>query len=90
MVVDWKPNNERKSAFCKPASYYILTTYQTIHSNCTSNQVAPPQNKKVAAAQGQKLKKGILTEANYSLNGNDTIVRYFWVGFYCIRFIRFI
>jgi len=33
------------------------------------------KNKKVAAAQGQKLKKGILTEANYSLNGNDTIVR---------------
>ena len=47
-----------------------------------SNQVAPPQNKKVAAAQGQKLKKGILTEANYSLNGNDTIVRYVWVDFY--------
>ena len=41
-----------------------------------------PQNKKVAAAQGQKLKKGILTEANYSLNGNDTIVRYVWVDFY--------
>ena len=37
-----------------------------------------PQNKKVAAAQEQKMKKGILTEANYSLNGNDTIVRYFW------------
>ena len=36
-----------------------------------------PQNKKVAAAQEQKMKKGILTEANYSLNGNDTIVRYF-------------
>merc|ERR1719278_1908314 len=33
------------------------------------------KNKKVAAAQGQKLKKGILTDANYSLNGNDTIVR---------------
>ena len=38
-----------------------------------------PQNKKVAAAQEQKMKKGILTDANYSLNGNDTIVRYFWV-----------
>ena len=34
-----------------------------------------PQNKKMAAAQEQKMKKGILTEANYSLNGNDTIVR---------------
>jgi len=33
------------------------------------------KNKKVAAAQEQKMKKGILTEANYSLNGNDTIVR---------------
>ena len=35
-----------------------------------------PQNKKAAAAQDQKLKKGILTEANYTLTGNDTIVRY--------------
>jgi len=33
------------------------------------------KNKKAAAAQGQKLKKGILTEANYTLTGNDTIVR---------------
>jgi len=33
------------------------------------------KNKKMAAAQEQKMKKGILTEANYSLNGNDTIVR---------------
>jgi len=33
------------------------------------------KNKKVAAAQEQKMKKGILTDANYSLNGNDTIVR---------------
>ena len=31
----------------------------------------------MAAAQEQKMKKGILTEANYSLNGNDAIVRYF-------------
>ena len=41
-----------------------------------------PQNKKVAAAQEQKMKKGILTDANYSLNGNDTIVRYSWVDIY--------
>ena len=42
MVVDWNPNNERESAFCKPASYYILTTYQTIHSNCTSIKSSCP------------------------------------------------
>ena len=37
----------------------------------------------MAAAQGQKLKKGILTDANYSLNGNDTIVRYCWIDINC-------
>merc|ERR1712013_409186 len=33
------------------------------------------KNKKMAAAQEQKMKKGILTEASWGLNGNDTIVR---------------
>ena len=47
-----------------------------------SSELDLPQNKKVAAAQEQKMKKGILTDANYSLNGNDTIVRYFWVDRY--------
>ena len=47
-----------------------------------SSELDLPQNKKVAAAQEQKIKKGILTDANYSLNGNDTIVRYSWVDMY--------
>jgi len=35
----------------------------------------PAKNKKAVAAQDKKMKRGILAEANYSLNGNDTILR---------------
>jgi len=35
----------------------------------------PAKNKKAVAAQDQKMKRGILAEANYSLTGNDTILR---------------
>ena len=60
----------------------IIQSKAVAHVQHPSNELDLPQNKKVAAAQEQKMKKGILTDANYSLNGNDTIVRYSWVDIY--------